>query len=264
MTNLAALAERSLKAGRPVDYDLPFRGVPPLRSAVVLRFHQLCVRGDHRACWIEAQYSTARLSTGDYTRVADNCRAGDRLSCRALPIPGPGLPAYPDLPGAMGRGVECQTPASERCDEELLHRECAEGFRNSCLSIPYDEEHAEAQHAAFKHLADEDCGHDIASGCVRPEGSLEARVCELTDECFELGLSLESHDALGARNALERACQYDQSQFVCATLAAHYIHHEWPEPVPGRGLALMKWACPPDTILNVCEELQRQTTEPGE
>ncbi|MFT3695370.1 MAG: hypothetical protein QM831_19710 [Kofleriaceae bacterium] len=70
------------------------------------------------------------------------------------------------------------------------------------------------------------------------------RLCATADICYQLSTLLEKRgDKTGARDAMERDCEYRQDARVCETLARRYVDHEWLEPVPGRGDKLLKWAC---------------------
>lgn len=260
-----SLAERELRAGRPVDYTLPFSGPAPLRTVLAARFHEPCIRGDRHACWVEANYSGVN-GAGDYTRVAANCRAGDKTSCRALPIPVDGQSSYPDLPGAMGRSPACEAPQKlDDCDSDALERECRDGFRISCLAIlVYDEDSEPRIRPVFTRVSEEDCNNDIADACNPLIPALATRTCALTDQCSDLGLSLEHLDPTRARNALEQDCQYRQVKVICAELAVHYLNGKWPEPVVGRGAALWDWSCQPADSKDMCRQLSLDLKVPND
>jgi hypothetical protein len=73
----------------------------------------------------------------------------------------------------------------------------------------------------------------------------ETRPCDLTGSCNTIGRrAKDAGQALAARDAYERGCQYDLSDsHRCYGIGTEYLDHRWPEPVPGRGQALIDWEC---------------------
>lgn len=87
--------------------------------------------------------------------------------------------------------------------------------------------------------------HDLAAA---------RQLCEASDVCFQLGtILLEQGDALGARDAFERECQYRHEPRMCAALAGKYARGAFPEPYAGRAEKLRMWAC---AIPGVCSPIE--------
>lgn len=174
------------------------------------------------------------------------------------------MPSYPDLPGAFGRSPACRSPQTAEC-VTALQRECKDGFRISCVSLLVaDDKYDDEIRPLYERFAAEDCHNDIADGCILSLPALASRSCTLRNECFHLSLELEDHDPIGARNALERDCQYGQTKVACGLLAHHYLHKDWPEPVAGRGAALWKWACASEDQKAFCTNLAIDLPEQGD
>lgn len=245
-------AERALHDDAPLDFERPFNGKPYDRARTIELFHARCASGDKQACIVEAQ-----LLDDDAT-VKANCAAGDVMSCRALPVD-ENKPRFPDLPGEMSRRAECaQFDKAAACDIAVLRKECTDGFPEACnrlmssKSQPDDVNELAAQVAK---LAMQGCRAGIASECAMigfsrnetDELRSAERLCDLRrDGCAQLSAIYErAHDSTNARDALERACQYDATSAVgsCMHLGLAYLDGNLKEPVVGRGQALLNWAC---------------------
>lgn len=241
-------AERALHSDAPLDYERPFNGKPVDRSATTQLFHTRCEGGDPRACVVESEL------TGSTEAVAANCRKGDIMSCRALPLDD-GLPRFADLPGAMSRSNACASLDKPTCDAAKLHEECADGFAMACFDLgQHDDSGAgDALLARYLTLAVEGCRAGIALHCgfaglsksERDRLDAAKRLCDLHhDRCGDLSSAYAAiNDTTNARDALERACQYGNTG-ACLDLGVKYVDRELAEPVQDRGQALIDWACP--------------------
>lgn len=96
---------------------------------------------------------------------------------------------------------------------------------------------------------------EVHGGRIDPNDFEAARkLCDATDICFQLATLLEKRgDILGARDAMERDCEYRQDARVCELLARHYVNRDWPEPLPERGTKLLEWAC---SITHACSSVE--------
>jgi hypothetical protein len=249
---LRARAEEALKKGAPLDYQRPFQTPPWDRTATAALFRDACQAGDKHACIIEAE-----LGAG-FERVLANCRAGDLMSCRALP-PDEQAPRFPDVPGATSRSVACQkSPLVPPCDAEAVRRECEAGFAAACgelnnLDVLRSEDGRLLQR--YPQMLLRGCQAGIASECEmvaqygtdREQLENSQLLCELQPgDCSALAYIAHAHgDATTERDSFERACQYGGSKVLglCAGLGASYLDGELVEPVPGRGHALFEFAC---------------------
>jgi hypothetical protein len=136
-------------------------------------------------------------------KIAANCTAGHALSCRYV--------AW-----HANDGIEPK-PLSTIGQ----HRACAAGVLAECLEL----EHSKAlEEARF--------GRDLL--CVYAR-----RDCI---EAAESYLSAEARDVERARYLLESGCQM-LDRFSCERLARAYLTRELPEPLPGRGIELQRFAC---------------------
>lgn len=246
-------AERALGEDAPLDYERPFNGKPVDRRATTKLFHARCAGGDPQACIVESELIGFDASGKYLAAVAANCRTGHLMSCRALPMDD-GRAQFPDLPGAMSRSDACSTPNKPPCDARKLRQECTEGFASACFALGENETSAEgdALLARFLELSVEGCRAGIALNCgfaglsknERDRIDSAERRCELRrDQCADLfSFYSAAHETTKARDALERACQYGNTS-VCLDLGVKYADRELAEPVPGRGQALIDWAC---------------------
>jgi len=250
-----ARADAALHEGVPLDYERPFKTAPVDRSATAKLFADACSLGDKHACIVDAQLVTA---ADRFHTVEANCRAGDLLSCRVLPLD-EHSPRYPDLPGAMSRRVECHKPElAAPCEVDALHKECAAGFPVACdelnSAVP-ELPMTAAEVMSWARLSARGCKGGIASECVNvtqygsdgDQLEVAQRLCELQPaECISLAwLDKKRNDVTGERDSFERACEYGPEHVaICAGLASSYLDGTFQEPVPGRGQALIDWACP--------------------
>ncbi len=235
-------AELALRNDRAADYARPFSNKPRDRNATASLFRESCLQGDTRACRM-----AALLSPNDEVSlklVASNCRAGDAMSCRALPLDDK-QSTYPNEPGAAGRSSACQSDGPS-CDHEAIKREC-EGFPNSCAVWrsfdPDDPRPVDLEN----RLTEIGCKNDVVSECGSQLVDEERRICELTDQCWSLAQHEEGRGHLvAARDAWERQCQYTHFERLgaCLELGEKYVTKVYAEPDPDRGWKLLRWACP--------------------
>jgi len=248
---LVAQAERALSTRWPLDYRRPFVTVPEDETAANL-YLEACRQGDHPSCWIAATMEGAGIGKAT-PLVLENCRAGDIMSCRALPT----HLDFGDAPGREGRSERCSGAPKKTCDLAALRRECEAGFAFSCWWMfqapPPDNELA----ARALPLARAGCRASIETDCrllwMLDEATAADHQLSQEHSCpFRIdGCSgvPERYLALGdlghARDVAEQRCQYggDQSHHTCLTLGEYYARGTLPEPVHGRGEALISWAC---------------------
>jgi hypothetical protein len=187
--------------------------------------------------------------------VDANCRAGDLMSCRALPGNTATDSQFPDSPGVAGRSFACNHPEEVHCDRALLHRECERGFPASCdAEVDTHGVAGAARKARILSLATTGCAAGIVSECrlaLRtddPEEELKTleRACDLDFVVCDVVASkyLARHEPSRARDFMERTCQFAPgAEGACAQLGAMYLAHTLQEPIPGRGQALVDWGC---------------------
>lgn len=250
----AEAANRALHDDSPLDYDRPFAESSPARAATTKMFHARCEAGDKAACIVEAQLLPQDEDGKNYRVVEANCRTGDLMSCRALPI---GMPQFSGSPGAWSRRPDCAKSTLEsQCDLVVLRKECTDGFPNACGDlVTWDHESAEVPTLLdrWQQLSAEGCKVGIADECMNfgPETTpaeivqRAERLCDLRrDQCGQLSFAYTAtKDSSRAREAFERACQYG-SPSTCLQLAESYRDGTFEEPKPGRGQALLDWGCP--------------------
>ena len=253
-----------------LDYKRPFDDKPIDRSRAMALYLEACRGGDKPACWIAMEVANADQWRAMALIVEANCKAGDVMSCRALPAPEGTRHGFPSAPGALGREGDCEfIEEGSSCDRVAMRRECSEGFPASCRAIatsrPYVDD-APALLARAAELVDAGCKQDIISEC-RIVGSsaseqqrefASSRVCALGRAwCEGIGIrALKRGDMAKARDAYERACQiHDAREAHCAELGEMYLDHKLVEPVPGRGQALVDWAC--QRILKIVRTRER-------
>lgn len=245
-----AAAEAALRDDRPVDFALPFVEGSARRKHLLSAFVAACDAGNNASCWKAVVIGLSPERSALLERVAGNCRAGDLLSCRALPIDGD--ERFPDAHGAVGRSAECQVHDGA-CDQAALHLECAAGFPRSCAALAYiaGRQEAKTLYARAERLEDVGCRAGILSECsyfgvdVEKQTLYETQYCELAASCQAAGTRLrDAGNLLAARAMYERACQYDENDaHRCLGLAISYLDRTMPEPVAGRGQALLDWVC---------------------
>ncbi|MBX3156572.1 MAG: hypothetical protein KF773_11270 [Deltaproteobacteria bacterium] len=203
---------------------------------------RVCMGVERGPCWLEG------------LPLADQCRAGHRMSCRAMQV-GDGV----GLPGEAGRASYwCYREDFDKCDFEAIARECDAGFRWSCLHLKgaLHEFHLELVARIYDGpllaLAREGCRQGISADCYElerlgtPDDKLHAReeVCRRnTKGCDSLvDLLLERGEPERALRILERTCQRGEP-LACERVALGYQRGVWAEPVAGRGAQLLAWAC---------------------
>ena len=262
----------------PLDYERPFGGSPYDDGEPKRLYLEACELGDRPACWLAANMDLWRETGRASALVLEHCRAGDMLSCRALP---PGLTSD-DAPGAVGRSQRCRDSRFDptACDVVALRRECASGFPLSCQHLRFGPEAKnlgarEALDARILELSLQGCEMFIRGEC----GTIWSPGSEADDQLSSshrcpFGLRgcggvpaafLALGDRTHARGAAERLCQYDiettdpdhnEQRYFCLELALAYAAHDYVEPVPGRGQALMKWACASSAMREISKECQ--------
>jgi len=263
-----------LEQDTPLEYTRPMAGASRNRAKTIELFHERCVAGDHYACRIEAQLLPVAPDAA-YARVARDCRAGDQISCRALPGDRSSW-LFPDELGAMSRKPECVVEPRAGCDLVALRAECARGFPMACdeLSVVPDSPELLPLATKTNELAVAGCSGGIADECrwaVAVDHSITPRkfLCLMALDCGELAREYERTGQKDlARDAYERACQYGKDPIdTCLDLAAKYVSHELTEPVSGRAAGLVNFACPqirasPKAIATAypaCASVQRST-----
>lgn len=248
---LVRRAEQALLDDAPLDYERPLVEKPRDRQQALKLVLEACHAGDSASCWKAMVVAAPNERAPIVKLVEQNCRGGHVLSCRALPDD-----AGQGLQGTFGRSYDCQSFDPDRCNPDELRRECNEGFPESCTllaSRTHDDTERPALFARAAELARQGCREDILKECAMrradwpAEAALDAaqRSCKLSrDDCAQLWRLLDKGDrAEEARNALEIACQYGTSDLDCMELGLSYLDRKYPEPVPGRGQALLDRSC---------------------
>jgi hypothetical protein len=251
---LVALAGRALSKRWPLDYRRPFVTEPepqPEDETAANLYLEACREGDKPSCWIAATIDGAGIERAT-PHVLENCRAGDVMSCRALPNHLP----FGDAPGREGRSERCQAPG-KTCDLAALRQECEEGFAFSCWWMFQAPPPADRLEAHALPLARAGCRATIENDCRLLWSIDEAsaddhklssdQLCPLRiSECSgALTRYLKLGDLGRARDVAEQICQHggEQSRYNCLGLGEYYVSGTLPEPVQGRGEALISWAC---------------------
>jgi hypothetical protein len=259
---LVARAEQALAQSLPLDFGRPFSDDSPERSATGALFLEACRAGDNPSCWIARDLGGIDTSYHARTTVRANCLAGDLMSCRALKSD---EDLSPEVPGWAGRTRICAqgspdaSPAEQRCGIADLRRECLAGLPLSCWSLISttakqlpDRESVTAQLARLTH---DGCQARIDRECdlVREPTAAERlriaeRLCPLVvSSCAVLSKHYRDRGELArARDLAEQSCQYGHDTRRCRLLGKDYVDGVFPEPVPGRGEALLTWACNSD------------------
>jgi hypothetical protein len=280
---LVARAEQSLAASLPLDYGRPMNGAPVDRPETVSLLLAACRAGDKPSCWIAWQIEHWQESSDAMTLVRANCLGGDLMSCRALPLDAvaSGQNGFPDVPGAAGRTDACWEPRTgpaATCDLATLRRECTEHYPQSCLLVPVHapsaDQDRDTQIAHSLALSREGCRLRISGECntvikygteQEQQQALE-RMCPITvGVCDALGQRYLVHgDLLRARELAERACQHweDPRRRICMNLGENYLKGMFPEPEPGRGKALIAWACENTDIPEVFPKCKPRPAKP--
>ncbi len=253
LSAFVARAEQALADDLRLDYERPFAKKSLERPETVELLLEACRAGEKPWCWKAASIAPKADRMRLYEIVAANCRAGDNLSCRALPDElDVAEPLYADLPGALGRS-QC-SGMETTCDIPTLERECTAGFGLSCyVASTYVPGNAKERLVAQQDKNyKQDCLAGIERSCFAisnktadEELQIYASACAISREgCALLGdLYDAKQQPLAARDARERGCQFGKNPTVCATLGAAYLDHKYEEPVPGRGRALLDDSC---------------------
>lgn len=271
-TTLTLSAEQSLHADAAPDYDRPFKAKPWDRHVTAALYLDRCNHGDRRACLIHAQVLPLDDKGESYRRVEANCRAGDQMSCRALPLD-ERRPRFPDAPGAISRRPNCQQYSSkDPCDAVGIREECLAGFPKACESIVFAHPRPGDFEKLFQSWPEQEvlgCAAGIEAECAMSVGFQKDEeelatlkfMCDLRpDDCDQLAMRYERlKDRPHQREMLEVACEYGQRPWrSCIELGEGYLNHRFEEPVPGRGQALIDWGCReivPHTFRNVRDAL---------
>jgi hypothetical protein len=263
VTALVRPADEAFASTLVPDYDRPFIKKPHDLEWVSGLYLQACRAGDRRSCWrADATYSSKLTEE----MVHRNCLAGDLMSCRALRREPwePDEPSEPDkrLRGWVGRAIQCDGPqdcqkeARQKCQEldcwEALQQECADGFPASCWSPLHRND--EGALARATELAMEGCQAGLRKECqwlllhisdhakwVFAYGHL----CHWAADCGDLSYYFKG-EPIKVREIRERGCQYGRGTekgIACEAAWRGYLDGTYPEPVPGRGRALVEWSC---------------------
>jgi hypothetical protein len=236
-------ADEELRREEPLDLARPFRAPPVDHDRAIAGYLDACHAGDKPACWIAMTVAGPGAWHDAVAAVRRNCQTGDLMSCRALPEDDRGTPSS-DLPGAAGRAGICDDDTA--CDRAALRRECDAGFAVSCVALGMShptEPDRDGLTTRAAGLAVAGCDASVVAECrllltLGSDAQTDAardRLCTLTDN------DCRADDPLDA----ERDCQYGAaSAYTCVELGAKYLRHTFPEPVPGRGQALVDWGCP--------------------
>jgi hypothetical protein len=273
-----AEAARLHDAHFKLDYARPFERASVGDSPATGLYLDACRSGRKQACWIAMQIayqdiivrdpkaaSPRSSAPGRWSEAAKlveaNCREGDHASCLALPAAADSFGIVFPVRGAAGRSAACS--GTERmCSEPAMREECEAGFWYSCRKLsllllvqavetrkPGLEQSSRAALRRSDELASALCTERIANGCMPIDDApvdvqLAAKQtwCELGRRCSPLADEyLARGNTLGARDAAERGCQFFLDR--CAELGVMYLDGALPEPVPGRGQALVNWVC---------------------
>jgi len=249
-----AQADRALRQRWPLDYRRPFIDEPYREDALQRLYIEGCRTGDKRSCWMAAMLDGWSPSGAATKQMIENCVAGDVMSCRAVPRRldrGHG----DNKPGSVGRSSACTYPDPDNgCDVTALRQECTEGFPDSCmdLSLAATDTDKDMLEERVRVLARAGCESGIKAECelVRRTGHgkddfvfSQLHLCILDISWCDSFDLRERGDLAGARDSDERACQYPRDRTFCVGLGQKYLEGVYEEPVPGRGNALLTWAC---------------------
>jgi hypothetical protein len=272
---LVARAEQSLAQGRPLDYSRPFSYHEPQQSATASLYLEACRAGDKPSCWIADELGASEAMA----LVRANCVAGDIMSCRAIPR---GEAPEPETPGWAGRGPLCEKespeadPEEKLCGVDDLRRECLAGFPLSCWfaggAPPELLSDREALAKRAGPLARAGCQARIDDECANIYNKytdaetllIAERMCPLAVHwCGVLSKHYrDKGELVRARDLAEQRCQYGRDRSVCRELGADYANRIFPEPVPGRGEALLTWACSSDVAKERDDVCKARATKP--
>jgi hypothetical protein len=253
---LVARAEQSLAQSLPLDYRRPFSDHESARPATASLYLEACSAGDNPSCWIAGQLGASEARA----LVRANCVAGDIMSCRAIPR---GEATDPETPGWAGRGTLCDKdspyaqPENKRCGIDDLRRECLAGFPFSCWQMGHGPPDMIPDREALANrvapLSRAGCQARIGNECNNMSNEytdaerllVAERMCPLVVSwCAVLSKHYRNRGELvRARDLAEQHCQYGRDISACRRLGADYADRTFPEPVPGRGEALLNWGC---------------------
>lgn len=264
-SEVARYADQALHRERAMNYARPMAGMSRARPESAFWFHELCVRGDHAACRTEAWIRDPdREGDGSaFDVVADECRAGDMMSCRALPPDDVLGRGYRDLPGAMSRRLDCRYWPGPSCDATALRAECAAGFPYAC---------SEAAHTVLRPASATWTGLGVfffTEACMAgvPDACRESRAHRNDQAWLEHTCLYNDECDRGLEDSLEHECQYRGIPVACASLAREYRREDSDEyvdqPVWWRARQLEDWACPqlPPDERSTCEEWEARQRE---
>jgi hypothetical protein len=243
----------------PLDYHLPFDEKPSSTEAIE-RFVTICAEGDGAACRIAATLTGWRRGAKTTAAVVASCKAGDQLSCHALPHE---LPDAAALPGAAGRSKACSA-GKPGCDVVALRAECEAGFVASCRARAISDPTVDLAQLQIqlRRLVRAACEANLWHECAAyaydhaedDAAFALAQVCPFWS-CPQLAEAWRARgDLIKARDADERRCQYvsseddeqtarDEQHRDCLELAVAYARGVYREPTPSRGALLRAWAC---------------------
>jgi hypothetical protein len=246
----------------PADFARPFSGMYD-SSRVQRLFVDACGLGDRSSCLIAVSISKDPDSTPVDAKIRSNCLSGDMMSCRGIMMRRDGNPTMDGAPGEVGRSAGCVQRKYEPkspCDARVLRRECTVGgFAWSCWQLVYifSPDDWKALLARAAELGEVGCRAGIYLECQtilrthvggKPLQTAIEQVCHLLRNCWDVarGLDRAGHREAAARMH-ERTCQYSDRPIPdCLELGNAYLDHSIPEPIPGRGQALVDWACKQD------------------
>jgi hypothetical protein len=218
------------------SYDLPYTNREERLRARVRAwelYEQACSRETPRACW---------LSPGgpQVDRVLESlCRDGDVMSCDAIQSRPWGQLSY-----------ECGLD-KRKCSISELRRDCDYGLTFGCIMLHRVQPSRDLL-ARIHELGKQGCAIGISNDCAALYEDLD------DDDAMLLACSydatkcprgerfwsrLVSRDPVKARGFMERACQLADDFPTCVTLGQLYIKGVLAEPVSGRGLRLIEFAC---------------------
>lgn len=262
---LAQRADQALADGVRPNYRRPMAGAPLDRQAIGALYVAACRAGDKRSCWVAVTFHDPQGTAA--AQIIENCRAGDLLSCRAIPEDKT-LDVSNHLPGWGGRSRACGV---DGCSRAILQKECDAGFPRSCDQVvdmiePYVEVRPPGYQvspelvAPLVRLTRRGCAAGLIGECFL----LSSRSPRLPDDmnndqllahqhmcdiaivgCDDLGHIYKAKgDVVKAQETFERACQFGAGG--CAGAASGYLDDHLPEPAPHRGEDLARWACQHD------------------
>ena len=244
-------ANQLLVKANTLDYSTANPSLLRLRFEASTQHDLACEAGEARACILAM--ALPHLGDDAMKRLGASCRAGHRLSCRAVSME-LALRSITNKEAELERmvghwyGLEGLTlrcgENHPNCNWGLVLEECSAGWPSSCYKLSYWLGPAFRDRAYV--LAREGCEAGIVLECYllgrsRSEADQlfrETKMCWYTGKCEELFLDrFFRGELVKARDALELDCQ--TRGWSCSTLAGYYMRGELPEPVPGRGRQLL-------------------------